>query len=211
MSTSLSVMPGPFCAWAAPASATRTALPRTPATLLIFVMSISSLRDVNGRRALSGGGSHIGLHHFRVASKFLRLSRYDHLAELQYESLRRVAERDVRVLLDDEHRRARLLVDASQRREDVAHQDRRDAERGLVEEQELRARHESQADREHLLLASRERRAVVAQAVLEAREELEDHVHVALDPGRVATHVRAHAKVLEHRQVLEDLAALRHV
>ena len=64
-------------------------------------------------------------------------------------------------------------------------------------------------DRQHLLLAARERAAGLAQPLLqdgEVREDLvgDGAVAVALRPG-------PHQQVLPHRELGEDAAALRHV
>ena len=65
-------------------------------------------------------------------------------------------ERQIRVLLDEEEGRLLLLVDALDDPEDLLHELWCQPERWLVEEDDLWLRHESAADGEHLLLASRE-------------------------------------------------------
>src|SRR5437764_6519273 len=77
-------------------------------------------------------------------------SRLEHVAAL------RGRERHVRVLLDEQHRDA-AAIDLDDVPEDLADEDRRDAERWLIEEQHARAAHQGTADREHLLLTARER------------------------------------------------------
>src|SRR5580765_4605520 len=64
------------------------------------------------------------------------------------------AERLARVLLHEEHRGADA-VDLGDDAEDLLHDDGRQAERGLVEHEDARPRHERAADGEHLLLAAR--------------------------------------------------------
>src|SRR5258708_4641619 len=76
-------------------------------------------------------------------------------------------ERLRRVLLDQEDGDA-LRVDLAHDLEDRLDEDRREAERRLVEHQELRLRHERAADREHLLLAAGERAREPRDALLEA-------------------------------------------
>ena len=76
----------------------------------------------------------------------------------------------LRVLLDEQDRRA-LLVDFGDRREDRVDQELREAHRRLVEEQQLRARHERSAHGEHLLLAAGERAAGPACGAPQSREE----------------------------------------
>ena len=104
-----------------------------------------------------------------------------------------------------------LGVDLLDDGEDLLHQDRRQAHRGLVEQQQLGPRHQAAADGQHLLLAARKRAAKLVQAFLQAREALEDSLHALADLRRIVTGERAHLQVLLHGQRGEDLAPLRHV
>jgi len=79
-------------------------------------------------------------------------------------------ERAPRVLLDEQDRDA-VLVDAPNHPEDLAREDRRQPERGLVEEQQPRPRHQRAADREHLLLAAREGAGDLRLPIAEHGEE----------------------------------------
>jgi hypothetical protein len=65
-------------------------------------------------------------------------------------------EREVGVLLDEQHRRA-LTVDGDDGVEDLLDETRGQSHRGLVEDEERRARHEGPADRQHLLLPAAQR------------------------------------------------------
>src|SRR5260221_1259914 len=105
-------------------------------------------------------------------------------------------ERLRRVLLDEEDRDA-LRVDLADDLEVRLDEDRREPERGLVEHQELWLRHERAADREHLLLAARQGSRELRDALLQAGEELEDAVHVLLDPGRILPEERPHPQVVD--------------
>ena len=58
-------------------------------------------------------------------------------------------------------------------REQLLDQQRRQAERRLVEDQELRLGHQSAADRQHLLLAARQRAGALALPLGEPREDRE--------------------------------------
>src|SRR5262249_26076265 len=80
-------------------------------------------------------------------------------------------ERMERVLLDQEYRELVLAVELTDGGENSFDQKRREAERGLVEEKEPRAAHERARDRQHLLLAARERSAALAQPLFEAGEK----------------------------------------
>ena len=92
------------------------------------------------------------------------------LAGLQHVAALRDAERVVRVLLHQQDRGA-LAVDLGDRLVDPLDEDRRDSHRGLVEQQQLRVGHQGAADREHLLLAAGHRSALLALALLQAREQ----------------------------------------
>ena len=94
--------------------------------------------------------------------------------------------------------------------EDVLDHARGEPERDLVEEEEPGRGHQRPSDRDHLLLAAREPPGLLLDALLEAREEIEDlrHriVHAGLDARRCAD-----PEVLLDRQLLEDVAPLRHL
>src|SRR5215216_177743 len=77
------------------------------------------------------------------------------------------------VLLDDQHR-VPLGADAAHELEDLRDDDRRQAHRGLVEEDELRPAHEGPGDGAHLLLAARHRAGELVAALLQAREQAVD-------------------------------------
>src|SRR5204862_4513597 len=79
-----------------------------------------------------------------------------HRSHLEYVRGARELERDVGVLLDDEHRHP-FLVELADDAEDLRDDDRRQPERRLVEEEEPRLLHERLRKRQHLLLAAAER------------------------------------------------------
>ena len=64
--------------------------------------------------------------------------------------------------------------------EDLLDEDRRQAHRRLVEEEDLGLGHQRAADREHLLLAARQRPGLLRLAFLEAREQAVDPLEVGL-------------------------------
>jgi len=72
-------------------------------------------------------------------------------------------------------------------------------------------RHQRAADRQHLLLAARQRAARLVAPLLQPREEAEDAPEVRPDLGalRPRPRVGAHVEVFEHRHAREDAAALR--
>src|SRR5919109_3560193 len=117
-------------------------------------------------------------------------------------------ERLVDVLLDEQDRHPLLVAEADDQLEDEPDELRREAERRLVEEQELRPGHERPRDRELLLLAAGERGRRQPQALAQDGEELEQPlaaaVVAAVPPGRG----RADPQVLGHREPGEDPPAL---
>ena len=117
-------------------------------------------------------------------------------------------ERLARVLLDQEDRHA-LGVDVDAHAEDRLDEDRREAERWLIEHQEPRVRHERASDREHLLLSTGERPRELLGALLEAGEEVVDVRDVVLEPAQLFSCVRSHHEVVEDRHAREESPALR--
>src|SRR5438552_377665 len=114
-----------------------------------------------------------------------------------------------RVLLDEHDGEAapRQLADDAR---DLAHDDGREPQRRLVEEQALGLRHEPAPDGQHLLLASRERAAALLDALAQPREELVDVFEVAVDVAAIRPLVGAHPQVVQHRAPPEELAPLGH-
>ncbi len=114
------------------------------------------------------------------------------------------------VLLHEQDRRA-LPVDVAHGVEDLLDEHGRQPHARLVEQEQARARHERAADRQHLLLAARERAGDLGDALVEPGEQREDALEIARDHRRVAARVGAHHEVLAHAQAIEDAAALGHV
>src|SRR5262249_62178704 len=75
-----------------------------------------------------------------------------------------------RVLFHQKHGELFFGVELLDRVEDLARDQRRQAERGLVEKEEARVSHQRARDRQHLLLAARKRAAALVDALLEARK-----------------------------------------
>ena len=82
---------------------------------------------------------------------------------------------------------------------------------GLVEEQELRVRHQRATDGQHLLLAARQGLGPLPAPLPEPREMLEHAVQILRHLLAVAAQVGAGVEVLLDRQVGEDAPALRHL
>src|ERR1700759_3724304 len=77
------------------------------------------------------------------------------------------------VLLDQQNGHA-FGMDARDEREQFLDQKRREAERGLVENEQCRLGHQPAADGEHLLLAARKRAGSLAAALAQPRENREN-------------------------------------
>ena len=99
-------------------------------------------------------------------------------------------------------------VELADRVEDLPHDQRRKAERGLVEQQQARARHQGARDREHLLLAARQRAAALVQPLLQAREQREDALEIGGEV-RLLGDDRAHLQVFHHGHAREDAPPFR--
>ena len=100
------------------------------------------------------------------------------------------------------------LVDAL---EDRVHDGRCEPHRGLVEHQQLRRRREPAPDRQHLLLAARERAGELVAPFREDRKELQDHRQRFAEPRLALAGVGAHFEIFHHRHRGEHLAPLRHM
>ncbi len=127
-------------------------------------------------------------------------------ADLEHVGAARGGERDAGVLLDDEDGEALGGVQAAEDGEDLADDERRQAERGLVEQQQPRPGEQGAAEREQLLLAAGEGARLLVAPVGELREELVDAGEVAGE--RVPARVAAEPQVLLDGQLDEGSAAL---
>src|SRR3954454_20825282 len=87
----------------------------------------------------------------------------------------------------------------------------REAEGGLVEEQQPRLGHDRPGHREHLLLPARQGRRVRPDALAQVREQLEAVLGVLGDALAVLAQVRADPQVLPDGEVAERAAPFRHV
>ena len=111
------------------------------------------------------------------------------------------------VLLHQEHRHA-LLVDPAQDGEVLLHEERREPERRLVDEQQLRRAHQPAADGYHRLFASGHRAGQLLAPLGEPGKDREHALQPLADDGRVGLQICAEQQVLEHRAAGEDLASL---
>ena len=71
-------------------------------------------------------------------------------------------------------------------------------------------RHQRAADRDHLLLAPRQRAGDLPQAFLDPREEREDARQILVELGAATARIGAHFEVLVDRHAREQAARLQH-
>ena len=144
---------------------------------------------------------------FVVAADFGDASGEDDPAGVQDNDVIGELERELDVLLD-EHDRLALALQPRDRAADLGDDERREAFGGLVHQQHARVAHQRAADREHLLLAARERAGGLGVPFVQAREQLEDTLDGPgpLDPG---TQLSRDREVLAHGQGREDPPPLR--
>ena len=109
-----------------------------------------------GRLGLSA--AEIGVTDAFVAPQRRGIAAEREPAALQHIAPVRHLQSHVRVLLDQQHCRS-ALMDFRDDLEYRLHDDGRKAERGLVEQQQAGLGHQAAGDRDHLLLAARERPA----------------------------------------------------
>ena len=94
--------------------------------------------------------------------------------------------------------------------EDVVDDLRRQAERRLVEQQQLGRGHQRAGDRQLLLLAARQRAGRLAGALRQDREQGLHFLAQARVARRIAARGGAEPQILRHRQRRKDPPAFRH-
>ena len=144
------------------------------------------------------------------ADELLRLALEHQAAGLQQIAVAGEREGQHRVLLHEDDRYAQR-VDLPDDLADLGRHDRREPHRRLVEQQELRPRHERAGDREHLLLAAGERAGALASALLQDGKVLVDHRERLGRVGLAPAEVRAHLQILEHGHLGEEPSSFRYV
>ncbi len=127
----------------------------------------------------------------------------DHAAAREDDDGVREGAHDLQVLLDEQHGRA--VGGGLEGLRDGADDERREALRGLVDEQQAVVVHERARERHHLLLPARERAGLLLRALDELGEELRHDRPVGRSPAL------GEPQVLLHGEPAEDLAVLGHV
>src|SRR5450759_3319535 len=96
----------------------------------------------------------------------------------------------------------------AQGQEELLRQHRRQAERELVDHQQLRLLHQAAAQGQHLLLAAGESGRLLLAPFLQAWEQFVNAFQILFFPLACPSRVPAHLQVLFHRHVREKLPAL---
>src|SRR5262245_124352 len=150
----------------------------------------------------------IGTTDVRILAQRVAGAAGDDGAGLQDVAALRGLQRMAGILLHQEDAGA-VAVDGTDRLEDALHDERRQAERRLVEAEEPRLRHHGASQRQHLLLAAGKCASVLARALAQAREHGEDPLHQPAQPDRVmAMPEAAEFEVLTHAQGWKHAPAL---
>ncbi|MFK4700966.1 hypothetical protein ABIF42_006560 [Bradyrhizobium diazoefficiens] len=110
----------------------------------------------------------------------------------------------------DQDGQAVLPVQGADRIENLARDQRREPERGLVEQEQAGTAHQGAADRQHLLLAAGQGSAALGVAFLQPWKQIEDAFQrrVALGIG-ASGGIGTHLEVLRHAHAREDAPSLR--
>jgi len=110
------------------------------------------------------------------------------------------------ILLDQQHGRA-LLIDFTDDRENVAHDQRCQTKRRFVHHQDLWLGHQSPADCKHLLFAAREGACHLPVPFLEAREQIIHALDILGDTCFVLAQIGADLEIFQDRQIGKDFPA----
>src|SRR5690349_15719860 len=110
----------------------------------------------------------------------------------------RELERVERVLLDQKDCETVLGIERFDRIENLLDDQRRQAQRRLIQQQQSWPTHQRPRDCEHLLFAARKRSAALIQALAQTWEEREHAFEIALELGRRGDQ-RTHLQVFQYR------------
>src|SRR5947208_12542771 len=183
------------------ASTASSAIP-PPAPTILLDVAVASPR--------AGRLAEIEFLDVRVAAQPLGAAVEHDAAVLHHVAVVRDRERDGGALLDQKDRDAELAADLGEAARQILDDDRREAERELVDQQQLRPAHQRAAEREHLALAAGQESADAAAQIRERRKELIDHGLQAALLGGAGAAWRRHDQVLRHREVGKHFLAFGH-
>src|SRR5262249_51861950 len=101
------------------------------------------------------------------------------------------------------------LLELANLGDDATHQNGREPDRGFVDQEDRRRRHERSAYRQHLLLAAAHAARELSPSLVEHRESLEAEREVLSDIAAGVSSERAEHQILLDRQLREQSASLR--
>src|SRR5438132_11031126 len=136
------------------------------------------------------------------------LARECHPACLQNEGAIGKRECVTDVLLDEDDRDT-LLANGLQRLKNFTHEQRRQSERRLVEQQQTWPGHQPAPDRAHLLFAARQRAGLLPDPLLQQREHGKDALQRLCARGAGSPGIGAHLQVLQHAHRRPELPGFR--
>jgi hypothetical protein len=122
--------------------------------------------------------------------------------------LRRVRQRENDVLLAQHHGDRRGIAQQRQRLRDLLQDDWRQAQRRLIQNQQLRLHHQRPRDGQHLLLAARQRRGRLPLPLLQDREKVEQPLP-ALGALLLSEPMPAHLQILADCHQAKQFAPFR--
>src|SRR5437867_10966399 len=146
-----------------------------------------------------------------VPAELGRRPRHDDAARLEEVGVIGEVERRRDVLLDEQDAHALLAVDGAPDAEDLAGDERRESERGLVEEEQARPQHERAPDREPPLLAPGAAPGGFTPSLAQHRKIVVDPREVPRRRARRAPRIGAEPEIFLHGELRERPAPLRHV
>src|SRR5579859_5431425 len=120
------------------------------------------------------------------------------------------AQRLLEILLGHQHGERVALLHFGDGLDGAADQDRSEADRRLVDQEDLRRQHQRAAERQHLLLAARHAAGELAAALGKPRKGLEADLEVALELAARGPAEGAEQKVLLDGEPRKQPAALGH-
>ena len=132
-----------------------------------------------------------------------------HLAGFEHIAIVGGLESRSRILFHQQDRNAEAAK-GRDRVEDFAHDQRRETEARLVQQQQTRLCHQRAPERQHLPFAAGQRAGELPAALAQPRKAVEDFVKVALDLGIGAARIGAEDQIVFDGHVVEQFASFRH-
>src|SRR5712692_5593375 len=181
----------------------RSRQPALPTLVVLHVAVTLPLADA--------GEPEVELLDVLVGGEFLRLAVEHDPAIFHDIAVLDGRERDLRVLLREQHRHLLFAVEPADDLEDLLHEPRREPHGWLVEQHQLGPRHERAPDREHLLLAARDVAGADLLSLAQPREVLVNQLEILIGCAPASSRVGSRQQVFLYRQVLEHAPPFHHL